>query len=209
MYLHPVKQTSAYPLTSPIGMRTLPGVGAHFHTGIDIACPTGTRVVAITDSVVHSVLTTAHSGGFGEMITLAHSDGKFSRYCHLQAGTIVVKNGQAVKAGQEIAKSGNTGFSGGPHLHFEIRTDTTYGKASVLNPLELIEGAWEWAFEGLQQGSPENGRVRALQERIKSFLRAPIEIDGDWGKDTTAALGFKRINHEALLHLGFTPTKPV
>ena len=71
---------------------------------------------------------------YGNAIVIKHTNGKYSQYAHLSKINVGV--GQTVKTGQNIAKSGNTGNSSGPHLHFEIRTTPNYG--SALNPMAFL-----------------------------------------------------------------------
>lgn len=66
---------------------------------------------------------------------IKHANGKYSQYAHLSK--IEVKVGDRVKTGDEIAKSGNTGNSSGPHLHFEIRNSPNYG--SALDPVSYLK----------------------------------------------------------------------
>ena len=65
---------------------------------------------------------------------IKHANGTYSQYAHLSK--IKVNIGQKVGAGQQIALSGNTGNSSGPHLHFEIRTTPNYG--SAINPMAFL-----------------------------------------------------------------------
>lgn len=65
---------------------------------------------------------------------IKHANNKYSQYAHLSR--IQVKIGQKVSAAQQIALSGNTGNSSGPHLHFEIRTTPNYG--SAINPVSFL-----------------------------------------------------------------------
>ncbi|EDY66530.2 LOW QUALITY PROTEIN: peptidase, partial [Streptomyces pristinaespiralis ATCC 25486] len=74
---------------------------------------------------------------YGNAIVIKHNNGKYSQYAHLSK--INVNVGAKVKTGQNIAKSGNTGNSSGPHLHFEIRTTPNYG--SALNPMAFLRSA--------------------------------------------------------------------
>ncbi|NCN07898.1 peptidoglycan DD-metalloendopeptidase family protein [Candidatus Falkowbacteria bacterium] len=99
------------------------------HTGIDIACPYGTPIVAAADGVVSRVqyLNT----GYGYNIIIDHGSGKQTLYGH--ASWIGVVVGQHVNQGEVIAKEGSTGRSTGPHLHFEVRIN-----GSQLNPLSYI-----------------------------------------------------------------------
>jgi murein DD-endopeptidase MepM/ murein hydrolase activator NlpD len=92
---------------------------AEFHSGLDVAVPQGTPVVAAAKGVV----TFANwDGGYGIVVMLKHADGEVAtRYAHLSA--INVSPGQTVASGQQIGLVGSTGRSTGPHLHFEVRID--------------------------------------------------------------------------------------
>ncbi|MFD5428072.1 M23 family metallopeptidase [Streptomyces sp. NPDC127084] len=109
---------------------------SHKHSGQDFAVPTGTPVKAANGGVV--VKAGPGGGGdgsaYGNAIVIKHGNGKYSQYAHLSKVNVYV--GQAVKTGQRIALSGNTGNSSGPHLHFEIRTTPNYG--SALNPASFL-----------------------------------------------------------------------
>ena len=83
--------------------------------GIDIATPTGSSVYASSGGVVTSA---GWNGGYGYAVVIRHPDGHSTRYGHLSK--ILVSVGQSVSQGQTIARSGSTGVSTGPHLHFEI-----------------------------------------------------------------------------------------
>lgn len=86
-----------------------------FHPGLDIANRTGTPILATADGKVISVRT---NGGLGKMIVIDHGYGYKTRYGHLNA--YKVKVGQRVKRGDIIADMGSTGYSTGPHLHYEV-----------------------------------------------------------------------------------------
>lgn len=100
-----------------------------FHGGVDIGTPTGTRVFATKSGVVTEAKV-GYNGGYGNYITLRHDDGTMSRYGHLSK--LLVKTGERVDQGSNIALSGNTGRSTGPHLHFEVRDSN--GKQLESNP---------------------------------------------------------------------------
>ncbi|MFF4017641.1 peptidoglycan DD-metalloendopeptidase family protein [Streptomyces sp. NPDC001843] len=85
------------------------------HTGIDFPVSYGTPVMAATDGTV----TTKWNSAYGNMLILTAKDGTQTWYCHLSR--YQVPSGTIVKAGQQIAYSGNSGNSTGPHLHFEVR----------------------------------------------------------------------------------------
>jgi hypothetical protein len=97
-------------ITSGYGQRS-----GRLHTGVDIAVPVGTPVLAAADGVVEHAGT---AGGYGIAVYLDH-DGTDTRYAHLSR--VLVRAGQRVRRGDRIALSGNTGRTTGPHLHFEVR----------------------------------------------------------------------------------------
>lgn len=101
-------------ISSPYGLRF---GGTEFHQGIDIAAETGTPIVATADGVVTAA--GWNSGGYGNMVDIDHGEGIATRYAH--ASSVVVTAGQRVRRGQIIAYVGSTGFSTGPHLHYEVR----------------------------------------------------------------------------------------
>ena len=95
----------------------------HFHTGIDLAAPLNTPVHAAADGVV-LVATSSRDGngrlvGYGNYVVVAHPDGFVTLYGHLAA--LSVHAGDVVHQGQVIGFEGSTGWSTGPHLHFEVR----------------------------------------------------------------------------------------
>lgn len=103
------------------------------HTGVDFPVPTGTTVKAVANA---KVVSAGWADAYGYQVVLRHSDGKYSQYGHLSA--ISVRAGQTVKPGQRVGRSGSTGNSTGPHLHFEIRTGPGYG--TDINPLSYLRG---------------------------------------------------------------------
>ncbi|MFD5427283.1 transglycosylase family protein [Streptomyces sp. NPDC127084] len=102
-----------------------------YHTGVDFPVPTGTSVRAVAPG---RVVSAGWAGAYGYEIVIRHSDGKYSQYAHLSA--LNVRAGQQVGGGQRIARSGSTGNSTGPHLHFEVRTGPGYG--SDVDPLAYL-----------------------------------------------------------------------
>ena len=93
-----------------------------YHTGVDFAVATGTSVKAVAAG---RVVSSGWAGSFGYQVVIRHGDGRYTQYAHLSA--ISVKSGQGVGAGQRIGRSGSTGNSTGPHLHFEVRTGPGFG----------------------------------------------------------------------------------
>ncbi|MFF7162487.1 peptidoglycan DD-metalloendopeptidase family protein [Streptomyces sp. NPDC008086] len=102
-----------------------------YHTGVDFAVPTGTSVRAVGAG---RVVSAGWEGSFGYQVVIRHADGRYSQYAHLSA--ISVKDGQSVGAGQRIGRSGSTGNSTGPHLHFEVRTGPGFG--SDIDPVAYL-----------------------------------------------------------------------
>lgn len=92
----------------------------HTHKGMDIAAPYGTKIVAAADG---EVTYSGWMGGYGNLIIITHENGIQTYYGH--CSKLISKVGDEVKAGDEIAKVGSTGFSTGNHLHFEIRKNGT------------------------------------------------------------------------------------
>ncbi len=113
--LQPIKQRAVQPvsgtLTSTFGQRW----GTH-HSGIDIAAPIGTPVLAAADGEVTAA---GPAAGFGLWVKIRHVDGTETVYGHVDAFSVTT--GQHVTAGQTIATVGNRGHSTGPHLHFEVQ----------------------------------------------------------------------------------------
>jgi len=108
-------------ISSKFGKRLLQGKTSN-HTGIDLAAPKGTKVVAAADGIVIYVVDdprNCSSCSYGSHVIIEHKNGYRTLYGHLSA--VSVKNGQKVNSGEKIGEVGNTGHSFGNHLHFEIR----------------------------------------------------------------------------------------
>ncbi|MGH1394226.1 MAG: peptidoglycan DD-metalloendopeptidase family protein [Trichormus sp.] len=112
-------------LTSGYGWRW-----GRMHRGIDIANAVGTPVITASDGIVEKA--GWNNGGYGNLVDIRHADGSLTRYAH--NSKIFVRVGQQVTQGQHIANMGSTGFSTGPHLHFEIHPA---GKGAV-NPIAML-----------------------------------------------------------------------
>ena len=116
-------------VTSPFGPRTSPFTGQpQQHTGVDIAAPPGTPIRAPADGIVTFAGTLP---GYGHALVLTHGFGFKSFYGHNQRNQ--VSKGQTVKRGQVIAFVGNTGYSTGAHLHYEVLLND-----QPQNPLKYI-----------------------------------------------------------------------
>ncbi|MFN4297136.1 MAG: M23 family metallopeptidase [Brevundimonas sp.] len=120
----------SHPINSRFGTRRLAGEpGARHHAGIDIAAPTGTPVLATSEGVVTAV--GYDRAGYGRYVEVRHPNGLRSFYAHMSA--VDVQTGAEVAAGQVVGKVGSTGYSTGPHLHFEIRRG-----GARLNPVNYL-----------------------------------------------------------------------
>ena len=104
-------------ITSGFGMRNSPFTGVRkMHEGIDIACRTGTPVIATADGIVSRAQSVE---GYGKLVVVDHGYGYQTFYAH--NSRIHVKVGDRVRRGQKIAAVGSTGSSTGPHVHYEVR----------------------------------------------------------------------------------------
>ena len=115
-------------MTSPFGMREHPITGEYkLHTGTDFAGPDGTPILAAADGIV---TVAEYTGGYGGLVVIEHTvDGQTvaTAYAHSWENGIHVSVGDRVTAGQHIADVGSSGYSTGPHLHFEVRIGGTNG----------------------------------------------------------------------------------
>jgi murein DD-endopeptidase MepM/ murein hydrolase activator NlpD len=112
------------------GMKTDPFTGVlRFHGGIDISNRTGTPIYATADGIVK--IAAFDKGGLGNMITIDHGNGVLTRYGHMSKLKATI--GQKVKRGTLIGYMGSTGYSTGPHLHYEVIKDN-----KPVNPLNFI-----------------------------------------------------------------------
>ena len=122
--------TAKFRISSHFGRRADPFSGAASnHTGVDMACPTGTPVNA---SMGGKVAFVGYSNIFGNYIIMNHSNGYQTLYAHLSK--VLTKKGTWVNQGTKIGLVGSTGYSTGPHLHF-----TVYKNGKLMDPLKLIK----------------------------------------------------------------------
>ena len=121
-------------ISSPFGLRRLPGNAARNHEGVDIAAPLGTGVFAAAEG---SVLRTGYDpAGYGRFVEIRHPNGMTTLYGHLSR--VDVASGDGVGSGEGIGLVGSTGRSTGPHLHFEVRR----GDRQV-NPVKVMGRTFE------------------------------------------------------------------
>ena len=116
-------------ITSPFGWRVHPIFGTQrLHTGIDIGADYGDAIRAADGGVV---IHADWMGGYGNAVIIDHGNGISTLYAH--NSQLLVDEGQTVAKGQTVARCGSTGYSTGPHLHFEVRQN-----GSPVNPLNYL-----------------------------------------------------------------------
>jgi murein DD-endopeptidase MepM/ murein hydrolase activator NlpD len=116
-------------ISSYFGRRADPFTGySAVHRGLDFAGPEGTKVISVAAGLVTFA---GERAGYGEMIEINHGNGLATRYGHNEQ--LLVKQGDMVRKGQEVALMGSTGRSTGPHLHFEVLKNGTQ-----VDPLHFI-----------------------------------------------------------------------
>lgn len=126
--LWPVPSTNR--ITSSFGYRTHPiSKVTMLHTGIDIGAYTGVKIVAAEAGIVTSA---GYRGGYGNTVIINHGSGLSTLYAH--NSSLTVKEGDIVAKGDQIAKAGSTGYSTGPHSHFEVRVNGV-----VENPINYLK----------------------------------------------------------------------
>lgn len=116
-------------ITSNYGMRIHPITGVYkLHTGVDVGAPMGANFIAANDGIVTKA---SYNGAYGNMVIIDHGGGVSTLYAH--GSEIMVQVGQEVKRGDIVLKVGSTGYSTGPHAHFEVRIN-----GNTVNPLDYI-----------------------------------------------------------------------
>ena len=137
----PSSASYVMPVQGRIGDSLIVGSGGSMsrsaggHSGLDITAAAGTPVKSAAAGTV--VSKNASGGAYGLHVVVKHADGVYTLYAHLSAITVSV--GQSVSAGQQVGNVGSTGNSGGPHLHFEVRTHpTAFSPGIFINPLTWL-----------------------------------------------------------------------
>ncbi|HWJ33960.1 MAG TPA: M23 family metallopeptidase [Steroidobacteraceae bacterium] len=116
-------------ISSYFGRRADPFTGyTAVHKGVDFAGPEGTKVSSVAAGLVTFA---GERAGFGQMVEINHGNGLATRYCHNES--LLVKQGDMVRKGQEVSLMGSTGHSTGPHLHFEVLKN-----GAQVDPLRFI-----------------------------------------------------------------------
>lgn len=188
-----------------------PDEGAVRHQGADLGCGHGGDPVrAAASGLVLAAQRTIGTSGYGQYVVLGHRlpEGglAYSIYAHLAAGSIPVRPGELVEAGQRIGRVGMSGRASTPHLHFEVRLagapGTRWEKEEVVDPIAFVEARTadscstdslgdyiEWAqYAGLLDGAPPAGSAlhrstwwhmlaAATRQSIESLPRSPGALE--------------------------------
>ena len=131
------------------------------HRGVDYAAPTGTPAMTVGDGVV---VFAGFQGGYGNVVEVRHGNGHSTLYAHLSR--IHVRNGQTVQKGQAIGAVGSTGWSTGPHLHFEFRVNGVH-----VDPQKVIQQA-----QSVPIAPSSKARFAALVGQAQSQLQAAAQM---------------------------------
>ena len=138
-------------ITSPYSMRVHPITGQYkMHTGVDISAPTGANFIAANDGIVTKA---QFNTAYGNMVIVDHGGGISTLYAH--GSEILVEVGQNVKRGDAVLKVGSTGYSTGPHAHFEVRIN-----GMPTNPMPYITTG---LIPGNENNSDENSTENQVQ----------------------------------------------
>jgi murein DD-endopeptidase MepM/ murein hydrolase activator NlpD len=181
-------------LTSGYGWRW-----GRMHKGIDIAGPVGTPIMAAADGVV--VTAGWNSGGYGYLVKIQHPDNSLTLYAH--NSKILIAPGDTVRQGQTIALMGSTGYSTGPHLHFEIHPP---GKGAV-NPLAYFNAKTN---PNLSDRNPDRATISTLagQTRLRRLNRDNLSPStgtvGTW--DSRENIGWRHDHRADQWQAGENPT---
>lgn len=172
---------------SPMGWRVHPvKKEKKHHNGTDIVPGKGSKapyIEAFADGkVLRAKVSTAAGGGFGHYVVLQHKiDGEYytSLYAHLAEGSIQVKAGQKIKAGQVLGKMGTTGMSTGVHLHWEIWKGKDHGWSpdgkGFVEPVGFVKAllAAQKAKDFAKEATPEDApAVANLEDKPKPAVKA-------------------------------------
>jgi murein DD-endopeptidase MepM/ murein hydrolase activator NlpD len=145
--LPPFSASEAFPISQGfLGEKTHTTPDSEY--AVDIAMPVGTPIHAVKAGTVMDVEEDFNKGGTDRKkfvdkanhVRILHKDGTMALYAHLDLASVSVRPGARIRAGQQIARSGNTGFSSGPHLHFAIQQNTGMSLISVPFDFKTVQG---------------------------------------------------------------------
>lgn len=149
-------------ITSQYGMRTHPITGIYkLHTGVDIGAPIGANFVAANDGIV---VKAGYNIAYGNMVILDHGGGVQTLYAH---GTdILVEVGDTVMQGTSVLSVGSTGYSTGPHAHFEVRVN-----GICVEPLDYITSY------NLQVDTNDNENIEKVEQNLENTTVSTNETE--------------------------------
>ena len=175
-------------LTSPFGKRTHPVTGekGKFHNGIDVAAPVGTPIYSPAPGIVTF---SGMKGNNGNLVTINHGNGLVTAYAHNSRN--VVKQGQTVTAGQNIALMGSTGRSTGSHVHFSVIQNGTHVDPTKMNFGSLqgggmALGARIGAQLGTETSDLASGTVKQAAQSGKTATVSKKKAEAAKGETKTA-----------------------
>lgn len=164
-------------ITSSFGMRTHPITGIYkLHTGVDIGAPMGANFIAANDGIVTYA---GYNTAYGNMVIIDHGGGITTLYAH--GSEILVEVGQTVFQGTPVLKVGSTGYSTGPHAHFEVRINGEY-----VQPLDYITSYNSQSEENKnleetmtqeneEQDADENAEIQNEEKEAEENIKTPDE----------------------------------
>jgi murein DD-endopeptidase MepM/ murein hydrolase activator NlpD len=174
LYHYPFLRAKSYPISQGPG-----GSISHKDTyAYDFVMPVGTPIIAARDGIVAAVKSDSSIGGpysiFSDkanFISVYHLDGTMANYYHLKKSGVVVKEGQWVKKAELIGYSGNTGFSTGPHLHFEV-----VRPGANFENNQWIVFNWEARGEGVTSAANRKGlQAKVFKKATSSINRLELK----------------------------------
>jgi murein DD-endopeptidase MepM/ murein hydrolase activator NlpD len=144
--------------TSGFGPRVHPLLGiTRMHTGVDWAAPAGTPILAGADGTIERV---GRQGGYGNYVRIRHTNGFSTAYGHMSRYADGLEPGMSVKQGQVIGYVGSTGFSTGPHCHYEILVNNKF-----VNPMTIqVPRGLQLTGRQLAEFQRERGRIETLMQ---------------------------------------------
>ncbi len=150
-------------INSPFGMRTHPITGIYkLHTGVDIGAPYGSNFIAANDGLVTYA---GYNTAYGNMVIIDHGGGITTLYAH--GSEILVNVGDMVYQGTPVLKVGSTGYSTGPHAHFEVRINGDY-----VQPLDYITS---YSTGGNEEKNNDNQENNEQQNNSNETVTVELE----------------------------------
>lgn len=173
------------PITSPFGPRESPGgVGSTNHNGIDLGVAEGTPVPTPVDGEVDDVGSQGGANsGYGNFVVVKDGRGMYHLFAHLSEA--LVSKGDRVVSGTIVAKSGNTGASTGPHLHYTVTSDQSCaGMSGAVDPCQYsIEGLASGNAGKGKYGSPTTPGFMSISKYGRGSTRIKVDYTANRGID--------------------------